>query len=585
MDVNLFYGEGHDDDEITVVSTTKKKWEKLHNNAPGAIKDGNKIFQEDDFVLQTKPARPIRSNVPLWIKFSNTSFRSPINYWYTVVSFLLIASLVLVLYTRRKSRRKSNFAAPTVASYETTEIHISTTTTTMAEQITQAKSTFIHPHQPSVPTDSSGRNIDDHTICSDCCGENVVLKETSDEILVTTQHVQLSTSMNTPEQKLEMARQLAEDTQLLQKVLQEQSMDPSLAPQLAMCLQSSHHLVQSQRELHYQQAVWTYHQRQLDRQLSEQQHRESIQAIKYDSNWKEKLRHQRDKCWNVSNGFFRLVWEVLLIQQAVRGILPVWKHYNSYNNYDWDNAEGKRGGFYNRLLRDMLWSVLSQICDCPGQHSTSLHGEDATMVTWKSTIGAYAVVSSTGIYPISSVLLLVHKSLSSWFDMDFCTCYGYCLISLSLLGMTTAMFHYLLRLLAIPHILHHIVNAMGWGFFYGPDRIATSFGNTVATLFAIPMSSSTYSITSRIEFALMISMLVGLPLVSWYKTQKLYNDIRKRVSEADTSEFEKTFHGGQAALEHWKWEQVAVRYILLSVYMALLLGGGDCLTTGSSTVA
>ena len=69
-------------------------------------------------------------------------------------------------------------------------------------------------------------------------------------------------------QKLQMARQIAKDIRLVQDVLIEHSLDPSMAPQLAISLQSSQHIVESQRDICYQQAMLDAHQRQLDRQQS-----------------------------------------------------------------------------------------------------------------------------------------------------------------------------------------------------------------------------------------------------------------------------------------------------------------------------
>mmetsp|Transcript_18635 Transcript_18635/g.20888 ORF Transcript_18635/g.20888 Transcript_18635/m.20888 type:complete len:347 (+) Transcript_18635:2-1042(+) len=185
---------------------------------------------------------------------------------------------------------------------------------------------------------------------------------------------------NSQEKKMHMARQIAEDIRLVQDILVEHSLDPSMAPQLAISLQSSQHIVESQREMCYQNAMLDAHQRRLDRQLSEQQHRESLQGVKYDPNWKEKLQIERNQCyyWNIpTGGVSRLWWEVLLIQQLTLGAMPVWQYYYTYhylNNINNNNNNNESTNIYENdheigqqtasFIKDTIASVLAQVCDC-----------------------------------------------------------------------------------------------------------------------------------------------------------------------------------------------------------------------------
>ncbi|KAG7374103.1 hypothetical protein IV203_013198 [Nitzschia inconspicua] len=566
-----------DDDEILVVSTTQQKWEKLQREASFRKDDGSTT--EDDIMLfRTKPARPIRSHTSFYEKLRHSYFGAFLLPQVGVLFFLSVAITVL-LYTRRKSKRKRstnqtcqqmnfltrNAAATTTTT--TTKVEVSKTTSTTTVTTTEHCHTEvpdIHFHSRSNSNVKMNLQESEHTnYCNEITSldhpEETSLSDTiaSGELHTEkTHHVQMSTNTSPSNHNLEVVRQITQDIQLVQKVLQEQSMDPSLAPQLAMSLHSSRHFVDFQRELHYQQALFTNHQRQLDRQLSQRQHQESLQAFKYDPSWEEKLWSQKRHCWNVSHGLLRLWGEVFLLQQVTRGFVPVWKRYYV------DTVEPNE---HQSILANLTWSVLAQVCDCQGNAMTT---------SWTSTLAGYAMVTSDSTRSIPGILLLLNNLLSTWIDLDYCSCYGYCFLSAGVVALVTTTSHYLIRVLCMPDMFHHIINATVLTYWIGLHRITRGIWNTTVTFFAIPAKETNE--IQLMEFGLMVSILILLPTANWWRTRVVYGDVWKQVSRADASEFEVSFRRGQQRLEQWKWQQVSLRYLLLSLYTALLLGhGGD----------
>lgn len=566
-----------DDDEILVVSTTQQKWEQFHLGV--VAESGGIIMEEEILVVKTRPARPMRDSAVFPTRFRNNLLHP----YLPVFCFVfLLAAFAAFWYSKRNSTRrkrscerisgKSNLqqldsskAVTTTTTSTTTRVEISKTTTkTVAKEspkdaptVSQAVSSNISGDTPILRrVEATNRDIASSR-AEDIHEETFLLQQTEHLHIETQQRPHLSASID---HKLEMARQLAQDIQLVQKVLQEQSMDPSLAPQLAVSLQSSRHFVESQRELHYQQAILTHHHRQLDRQLSQRQHQESLQAIKFDPNWQEKLQRLKQQC---CNGWVRLWWEVFFVQQVTRGIFPVWRRYYSFD----DNYNAGRS-----LVRDMAWSVATQLCDCHRDVAVSVVRKDdlPTTAFWTSRLAAYALALSNESGLSTSFSLLLNGLPPAWIDWDHCSCYGYCLLSAVILGMAISMIHYLLRMLCLPLLLHHVMNATALAFWMGPHRITMGIMNALKTLLCISTTDS--SAAAAVECAMMLSILFVWPLGNWLRTHQLYSCFKMRVSKAGASEFEVEFRRGQEGLEQWKWEQMAARYFLLSVYTALLMG-------------
>uniref|UniRef100_A0A7S4EHB0 Uncharacterized protein n=1 Tax=Pseudo-nitzschia australis TaxID=44445 RepID=A0A7S4EHB0_9STRA len=429
------------------------------------------------------------------------------------------------------------------------------------------------------------------------------------------------------DEKLEMAQQFAQDIRLVQDVLVEHSLDPSMAPQLAMSLQTSQKIIESQRDLSYQTAMLDAHHRQLDRQLSQKQHLESLKCAKYDPNWREKLQAMRDQSyyWNLSNGGFgRLWWEVVLIQQVACGVVPVWQYYynSSSSFYQW-NGRGTGNanvgnvnvirnnsnsnehilfGLVTSFLKDSVASILTEVCDCrPTQTSTSTSTGQSrtaaattlTSTSWiQSTILSWIVVPTTFT---ASSLFSPHTTGSILPGLvEYWSCYGYCLLSTSMLLVLTIVFHQGLRILSVPSFLHHIVNLVSTALFYGPQRtLALVFTTVMRMLMVLPSSSDRDNLFNSINDEqqprssnssgnnntmmgcscsfLLLSLWVVLPIVSWIRTPALCRQVESCVIGSDPIDFECALQKGRARLKRWQWEQIATRYLLLSLYSALIL--------------
>ena len=126
------------------------------------------------------------------------------------------------------------------------------------------------------------------------------------------------------------ATQMAQDIKLLEDALFKNGIADYkvLAPALAVNLQASQQIMESQRELETQRILLDVHQKHLDRQLSQRQHEESIQAAKYDPNWKEKLERARDNCWDCTS---RLLIEAVGAYQLFKIARPLVHFYNKHN--------------------------------------------------------------------------------------------------------------------------------------------------------------------------------------------------------------------------------------------------------------
>jgi hypothetical protein len=98
--------------------------------------------------------------------------------------------------------------------------------------------------------------------------------------------------------QVQVVRGIAQDFKLVEDVLRAEGIvnNPVLAAQLAVGWHSSERIIHSQRETEIHRMLLDTHHRNLDRQLSQRQHQETLQAATYDPNWNEKLQTKRDKC-------------------------------------------------------------------------------------------------------------------------------------------------------------------------------------------------------------------------------------------------------------------------------------------------
>lgn len=144
--------------------------------------------------------------------------------------------------------------------------------------------------------------------------------------LTTTTSQILVTRDDDSDDSIQLFAKMARDIKLAENVLAENGVDRSLAQQLAVSIKTSQALMESQRQLETRRMIVDSHHRNLDRQLSQRQHEESLNASKYDPNWNEKLERKRDKCWNATT---RIVFEVILIHYLSMMLKPIMESFSS----------------------------------------------------------------------------------------------------------------------------------------------------------------------------------------------------------------------------------------------------------------
>ena len=221
--------------------------------------------------------------------------------------------------------------------------------------------------------------------------------------------------------KIQVVTKMAQDIKLVQKVLQDNGVDASLAPHVAISLQTSERIINSQHKVERGRLLFENHQRQLDRQLSERQHQESMQAAKYDPNWKEKLERKRDKCWKVTT---RIVIEAICAYKFSNVFRPLW---NVYQN--------QRAMF---SVPEVTRMVIQSACNCQSPQRQQF---PITLYTYQGLFG-------------------VDMNLESGL------CYGYCLLSFSSIFCLTALVHQGIRTFCLPSLFHNVVNLATVGLLY-----------------------------------------------------------------------------------------------------------------------
>ena len=156
-----------------------------------------------------------------------------------------------------------------------------------------------------------------------------VLANESSSIATTTPNSSVSDSRTRRRRKVQSAAtELAENILIAEDVLSSAGVTDykSLAPKFAISLQASQQMIDSNRELESRRMFVDAHQKHLDRQLSERQHEETLQAAKYDPDWQEKLERSRDKCWNSVS---RLLLESSGAYQLFKVIQPLFSLYKA----------------------------------------------------------------------------------------------------------------------------------------------------------------------------------------------------------------------------------------------------------------
>eukprot|EP00980_Cylindrotheca_fusiformis_P009470 scaffold2070_cov105-Cylindrotheca_fusiformis.AAC.1 len=191
-----------------------------------------------------------------------------------------------------------------------------TTTTSNRRQEGQQREDDYHLNEASTPP---------HLLCEGPTDERLVKIMQSSLRAMPMDEIPMDTVAQTDNNdnrytKIQLATKLAKDIKLVEQVLLEQGLDKSLAQQLAVGLQTSEAMLESQRQIESQRILVDAHHRTLDRQLSQRQHEETIHAAKYDPNWREKLQSKRDLCWNAVT---RILLEVTISHHLIKLARPV----------------------------------------------------------------------------------------------------------------------------------------------------------------------------------------------------------------------------------------------------------------------
>ena len=559
------YLQEDDDDDIVLVSSTRERWEKLHG-IEGSYKNENEgagVFndagdEDDILVVALKPTPKRQGNA------STNDWRED-SFFHPLFAFCcIVLSIWVILRFWRGSRLAPTTKEKAVTNATTTDL---STTTPIAIESEETAADNTNNNTDREGGDamkiSSAQEKTKSPVLKTALPRSPVPKTLSSS---NNQQATGSTVIEKRNETRALAQQFARDVKLVQEVLAEHSLDPSIAPQLAMSLQSSQQIIESQRELSYQTAMLDAHQRSFDRKRSEERHRESLIGGRYDPDWNEKLQCLRDQSyyWNSSNGSIsRLWWEVLSIQQLAPVVVPTWQRY-FYQERD------EMGLATASILRDTLVSVLARVCECESSRTTTNQFAFESAAT---TISSYYFVLTS----------FLHRVLPSM-PFEHWTCYGHCAILASTLLFFAILCHQGLRMLSLPPFLHHFVNLASMALFYGPQRmlglvfatlmkmvmVVPDHGNDLGDIEEWEQPSSTRS--ARVGCSiLLLSLWVVLPLWSWKETSALHRDAVRTVVSADPVDFEVSFRKARSRLEQWYRKQMVMRYLLLSVYSALVL--------------
>jgi hypothetical protein len=128
------------------------------------------------------------------------------------------------------------------------------------------------------------------------------------------------------EKTVEDADRVVQETKILRKMLLQNGEDTSVALQWALRRQESHRLIESQREQESRRLLWDGLHRQCDRQTSERQHEEVLEAMKHDPRWKEKLERVRDKCAGAISRLFIDGSMIYHVAKLAHLLLRLWVH-------------------------------------------------------------------------------------------------------------------------------------------------------------------------------------------------------------------------------------------------------------------
>ena len=419
-----------------------------------------------------------------------------------------------------------------------------------------------------------------------------------------------------------MAKQLVKDIKMVQEVLEENNLDPSLAPNLAVSLQTSHHIVDAQNKLEYKRTIIDVHQRQLDRRLSERQHIETLRAARYDPDWRGKLlgivltddagtnfaptqqngRKRFAATTYLMSRISSIWWNVFWVQQLCRGLTPYMiQHYSGMFNNDQlfgttTKTSYESARILGRMIQNLIWAALSHLCRCDdiGQEyqpsrvsivESSRSNEGYTsfldiFLTWTKPSFTSPEGDSSG-YAWILLKSAKHVLFSSVVPVvEGCTCYGSCVLSISTLILASILIHQGFRVVSAPQTFHHAVNLFTLMAIWGPDQIIKVLLSSILFLTCrnidrdqIVTAETDTVFWREVADLLTLTILIFVPLWEWHATRRVYYHTECQIDQATPADFHAKFKWGRYRLEQWVAHTQLIRFVVFSVYSSVILWG------------
>ena len=417
-----------------------------------------------------------------------------------------------------------------------------------------------------------------------------------------------------------MAKQLVRDIKMVQEVLEEHNLDPSLAPNLAISLQTSHHIVDTQNKLEYKRTIIDVHQRQLDRRLSERQHIETLRAARYDPDWRGKLlgivltddagtnfaptqqngRKRFAATTYLMSRISSIWWNVFWVQQLCRGLTPYMiQHYSGMFNNDQlfgttTKTSYESARILGRMIQNLIWAALSHLCRCDdiGQEyqpsrvsivESSRSNEGYTsfldiFLTWTKPSFTSPEGDSSG-YAWILLKSAKHVLFSSVVPVvEGCTCYGSCVLSISTLILASILIHQGFRVVSAPQTCHHAVNLFTLMAIWGPDQIIKVLLSSILFLTGrnkdkdqIIAGETDNMFWREVADLLTLTILFFVPVWEWQATRRVYYQTESQIDQATPADFDAKFKWGRYRLEQWVTYTQHIRFVIFSVYSSVIL--------------
>ena len=276
-----------------------------------------------------------------------------------------------------------------------------------------------------------------------------------------------------------------------QQVLLQCGQDPSLAPIVALFRHERHEMMKSQREFEHGRRIWDDQQRQMERQHSLHQQKETIEALLNNGSsgggktWQQehddrkRLKEMRNQCWS---SVTRLLIEIILVHRLANHlgllILRRWQKIQQQGGMLGDDPLSRAGwwlstlaelvskafnvtagGFHFSSFLRLFPSFLGQqACSQCSSTALDISTNEIELIEPTSPSGSYfdaIMYYATPSSALEIVLGLVDPIVSS------SVCYGTCVLRWIGLVLGILIIHSVLRVFSVPTAVHNGVNAVG----------------------------------------------------------------------------------------------------------------------------